>query len=216
MKRIFISRSLHLSSSIRSIAKDHFLLDQSLIEFSPLEFEDPRADWVFFYSRNGVKYFFEGGNYQLYPYLWACMSEGTADELSQYVTDISFVGNGSPEEIATAYDEHIQSDEATCFIRAKHSLDSINHILKNEKDYSIPVYDNKLIQDIPSQVFDILIFTSPMNVDAWFTQRKYNNEILLAIGDTTANHLKSYGVKDVIISNRPSEDSIAKSLKSIL
>ena len=216
MKNIFISRSLNSLSPIRNTARNHVLIDRSLIEFSPIEFEEPRADWIFFYSRNGVKHFFKGGNYELYPYLWACLSEGTADELSHYVTDISFVGNGSPDEVATAYKDLITPDKITCFIRAEHSLDSINKSIGNDNDFSIPVYNNKPSQTIPSQPFDILIFTSPMNVDAWFNKRKYNDERIISIGKTTAKHLQGYGIKDIITSNRPSEEAIAESLKHLL
>ena len=216
MKKIFISRSLNPSSPIRNIARDHVLVDQSLIEFSPIDFEEPRADWIFFYSRNGVKYFFEGGNYALYPYLWACMSEGTADELSHYVTDISFIGNGSPEDVTLKYVDHIKPTEVTCFIRAEHSLDSINKNIENDSNFSIPVYHNTPTQSIPTQKFDIIIFTSPMNVDAWFKKRAYNNECLISIGNTTAKHLEKYGIKDVIVSRQPSEEAIAKSLQALL
>lgn len=216
MKNIFISRSLNPSSPIRNITGDHVLLDQSLIEFSPIDFEEPRADWIFFYSRNGVKYFFEKGNYELYPYLWACMSEGTADELSHYITDISFIGNGSPTEVASAFIDQIKPGDVTCFIRAEHSLDSVNKSIGNVVDFSIPVYNNIPSQSIPSQEFDILIFTSPMNIDAWFKKRKYKNESFIAIGQTTAKHLKQYGVKNVIVSNHPSEEAIANSLKELL
>lgn len=216
MKNIFISRSLKPSSPIRNIEGGHVLVDQSLIDFSPIDFEEPRADWIFFYSRKGVKYFFEGGNYELYPYLWACMSEGTADELSHYVTDISFIGSGTPEEVSAMYVDHIQPSKVTCFIRAEHSLDSVKKNIENEVDFSIPVYSNKPSQDIPTQKFDILVFTSPMNVDAWFKKRKYNNEYLISIGNTTAKHIEGYGLKNVIIASQPSEEAIAKSLEPLL
>ena len=216
MKRIFISRNLEPNSPIKKIAKGHNLVSKSLIHFSPLPFEEPQADWIFFYSRNGVKYFFEQGNYALYPYLWACMSEGTANELSQYVTDISFIGNGTNEQIASAFEAQLHSDSITCFIRAEHSLDSIKTHLKRTEDFSIPVYRNTLIEVIPIQKFDILIFTSPMNVDAWMKQRTITNEKIITIGNTTGSYLKSKGIRDVIIAEAPSEVSLADCLSNIL
>ena len=216
MKKIFISRNIKDSSPIRQILTDHFIKDQSLIEFSALDFDTPRADWIFFYSRNGVKYFFEGGNYALFPYLWACMSEGTADELSHYVTDISFVGKGTPEEVASTYKNTIKASEVTCFIRAEHSLDSINKSLSHKNDFSIPVYRNQPSSNIPTEDFDVLIFTSPMNVDAWMNKRTIRNERVISIGSTTANHLKKLGIKRVITANNPSEKAIAQSLITLL
>lgn len=216
MKRIFVSRSLKPSSPIRKIAEGCEIIAQSLIKFSALDFEEPKADWIFFYSRNGVKYFFENSNYHLYPYLWACMSKGTAEELSQYVTDISFVGEGGPKEVAQTYQAYVAPDQITCFVRAENSLDSIHKTLNNLKDFSIPVYLNIPVENAPDQDFDILIFTSPMNVDVWMQNRKYNQEIIISIGQTTADHLKTYGIDDVIVADAPSETAIAKCLGAVV
>ncbi len=217
MKNVFISRVLQPSSPIKDVIGNNQIVAISLIQFSALDFDVPQADWVFFYSRNGVKYFFENGNYELYPFLWACMSKGTADELSHYVTDISFIGNGNPEEVANSYKNIIGTKEVTCFIRAENSLDSIHKRLDRPNDYSIPVYKNSPIQDIPKQKFDILIFTSPMSADAWFQNTRYNNEDIIAIGPTTADHLlNTYGIKNVTIAESPSEKAIANCLQSLL
>ena len=216
MKRIFTSRHLDDSSPIKKIADGHQLVAKSLLQFSPIAFEAPKADWIFFYSRNGVKYFFEQGNYALFPYLWACMSEGTADELSNYVTDISFVGTGNPEKITKAFKAETPSDPISCFIRAENSLDSINSQLNRPNDFSIPVYKNTPITEIPTQEFDILIFTSPMNVDAWLKKRTIISEKVIAIGNTTGNYLNSLHIKDVIVAKKPSEDSIAACLSEIV
>ena len=216
MKNIFISRSLKPTSPIRIAADKHQITAQSLIEFSALEFEEPKADWIFFYSRNGVKFFFKNGNYELYPYLWACMSKGTADELSHYVTDISFVGDGNPEEVAHSFKASVENSHVTCFVRAENSIDSVHKILNKPKDFSIPVYRNIPNNNVPDEDYDILIFTSPMNVDVWFQSRNYNQEKVISIGQTTANQLKMYDIEDVIIAESPSEESIAKSLKVLL
>lgn len=217
MKNVFISRVLQPKSPIKNVIGNNQLVAKSLIQFSALNFEIPQADWVFFYSRNGVKYFFENGNYELYPYLWACMSEGTADELSHYITDISFIGKGKPEEVANSYKSAVNPEQVTCFVRAENSLDSIHKRIDQPKDFSIPVYKNSPINDIPKQKFDILIFTSPMSADVWFENTEYSNEKIISIGPTTADHLlNNYGIENVIIAESPSEESIANCLRSLL
>lgn len=216
MKKIFISRELKPSSPLKKALADHDMIDRSLINFSGLPIETPRADWIFFYSRNGVKYFFQEGNYALFPYLWACMSDGTAEELSQYINDISFVGNGNPEEVAKAYNEIARPNEVTCYIRAQNSQDSIHKLLSRKNDFSVPVYNNQINSELPDEKFDILIFTSPMNVDAWFQKRKHNGEQILAIGNTTSNQLLKYGINNIIVAEKPSEASIVHALQQIL
>ncbi|MEM9547219.1 MAG: uroporphyrinogen-III synthase [Bacteroidota bacterium] len=217
MKRVFISRNLKPSSPIRKVLGNHTFLDISLIRFGKLDFEAPQADWIFFYSRNGVRYFFQDNNYELYPFLWACMNEGTADELSHYVTNISFVGNGTPNEVAQSFKIEINTNQVVCFIRAKNSMDSILKQLGESHHFSIPVYTNDPIDGAPDQSFDILIFTSPLNVDAWFKSNPYKNEKVISIGNTTADHIKeSIGITNVIVAEHPSEEAIAKRLKQIL
>lgn len=217
MKRIFISRSLDPSSPIRQIAHQHEIIDESLLRFSALEFEMPEADWIFFYSRNGVRFFFEQGNYALYPYLWACMSEGTADELSQYVQDISFVGNGNPEDVAASLMNSISPSENICFVRAQISKDSVRELTNRTSDFSLPIYDNVIADKNPSGNFDILIFTSPMNADAWFEKADHRGESIISIGPTTAKHLKDrYGIDEVLVAPKPSEKGIADCLQQIL
>jgi len=216
LKKIFVSRSLSPTSPIKTSVGSNQLIAKSLIDFSPLSFEAPEADWIFFYSRNGVKYFFENGNYALYPYLWACMSKGTADELSHYVTDISFVGSGFPEDVARTFKNTIKQDQVTCFIKAKNSLDSIKKNLNQSQDFSISVYNNNPVEDIPNEEFDILVFTSPMNVDAWFAKRRYQDEKVISIGDTTDRRLKDHNIHNALVASSPSEDSLAKSILQIV
>ena len=214
MKKIFVSRDLSTSSPIRDIAQDHYLVAQSLIDFGARDFEPPKADWIFFYSRNGVRFFFEKGNFELYPYLWACLGEGTADELSHYITDISFIGEGDPEKVAEDFQSIVASDDVTCYIRAENSMDSVRKIIDRPDDFSIPVYSNSPSRKIPKEKFDILIFTSPLNADAWFEQNPYQNEHIISIGTTTEAHLNDkYGIKDVLVATSPTEESMAECLE---
>ena len=216
MKRIFISRKLSYDSPIRIVAKGHFIKDQSLIQFSPLEFDPPEADWVFFYSRNAVRFFFEETNLELHPYQYACLSHGTAEELSKYVLDIAFIGNGKPKEVAQQFQEIRKPYEPVCFIRANNSVDSVHNIMKSENSFSIAVYDNKPIEDIPVEDFDILIFTSPMNVDVWFGANEYKDQPIIVIGNTTESAVKKYNIENIKIAKEPSEEAIAQMLIELL
>ena len=215
-KRIFVSRKLAEESPILSVANDSFVHGQSLIEFKPLQFDRPEADWIFFYSRNAVKYFFEADNYELYPYSWATLSQGTADELSKYTLDIDFIGNGKPHEVAEQFVATLGPSEQTCYIRAQHSIDSVRTLIENSSDFSVPVYSNNPVQDLPTDDFDILIFTSPMNVNCWFDTYKYREQMIIAIGDTTANALNIKGVVKVLVAEEPSEKAISEILRNCL
>ena len=56
--KIFISRALSEGSPIFDLSQELIVKDQSLISFNALRFDAPEADWIFFYSRNAVRYFF--------------------------------------------------------------------------------------------------------------------------------------------------------------
>lgn len=215
-KSIFISRSLGPNSPLRKVAVSHSVTDLSLIKFSPLEFDDPESDWIFFYSRNAVRYFFENKNYELYPYQYACMSSGTADELNKYILDISFVGNGKPEEVARQFHQERKPYEKVCFIRAKNSMDSVYKLVGMEQDFSTPVYNNIAIDVIPTVQYDILIFTSPMNADAWFAKNKYIGQPIIVIGSTTKAAVLKYSDEACIVASEPSEVGIADALSRML
>ena len=153
---------------------------------------------------------------ELYPYQYACLSAGTAEELGKYVLDISFVGNGKPEEVAQLFQETRKQHEPVCFIRANNSVDSVHNLLKSDNTFSIPVYDNQPIEEIPVEDFDILIFTSPMNVDAWFSKNKYVDQEIIVIGSTTKNAVLRHVNRDVLVANEPSEDGITKLLLELV
>ena len=215
-KKIFISRTITQESPIREVAKNAVITDVSLIQFSSLPFEVPQSDWIFFYSRNGVKYFFEDSNYELFPYTWACMSSGTAEELSKYVLDISFIGKGLPTQVSSDFQKMLGPNESVTFIRAENSIDSIKNIMNSNNATSIAVYNNQPKKNIPTDGFDILIFTSPMNVESWMDHNVYKEEIVIAIGETTASTLSKYKISKLLIAEEASENGIAKVLESIL
>lgn len=215
MQKVFISRNLHDSSPIRKIDGID-IKDRSLIHFEKIPFDPPEADYIFFYSKNGVRYFFDTPGIVFYPYQWACIGRGTADLLSEYVQDIAFVGSGDPEFVAEAYKRQIPDINVTCFIRAQNSKDSINTLINNPNDFSLAVYNNTPVDNVPDDHFDILVFTSPLNAESWLKYQKVTTEKVIAIGKTTAEHLASEAIKGVVVADNPSEEAIAKCIRNIL
>ena len=143
------------------------------------------------------------------------MGEGTANTLLEYVQDVGFVGEGSPEMVAQAYGKLVSDIQKTCFIRAENSMDSIHKILSRPQDASIPVYSNRPKSTIPEESFDILIFTSPLNAKAYFARKTYQEEKIIAIGPTTANTLKQLQLP-CSVAEEPSESGIARRLREVL
>ena len=104
MPKIFISRQLQKESIFRKrLQESGFeVLAQSLIDFFPESFlKLPQADWLFFYSKKGVQFFFKNKPKNFSKKTkWAAMGEGTATALAHQNISLDFIGDGSPETTA--------------------------------------------------------------------------------------------------------------------
>lgn len=217
-KRIFISRTLNEDSPFQSLKKEGIeVIDLSLIQFSKISIVDyPKTDWIFFYSKNGVKYFFEQESHST-SNQYAVMGPGTAS-MFYNITGRSpkYTGQGDPLIVADQFIKH-ESGKSILFVKAKNSKDSIRDLISEQLIcHDIIVYDN-VIKDaghIPS--CDVLVFTSPKNAEAYFSSRKYKNEKLIALGKTTETYLRQHMGIEASYCEKPSEENLFKLVKNHL
>ena len=75
------------------ITKNIQLSGFSLIDFAAENnWEFPECDWIFFSSKNAVKFFFAKNNVLGHQKI-ACVGDGTFKVLSKYVNRVDYVGN---------------------------------------------------------------------------------------------------------------------------
>jgi|GEM_PF-24916 len=199
------------------------IIGQSLIQFSPTLFASiPIVDWIFFYSKNGVKFFLETAkkNQLLKHKLavkWAVMGEGTAKALLAYKIQPDFIGNGQPKATAQAFGK-IAAGQKVLFPRAKNSKKSIQRLLTQQIDQvDLVVYENEIKSNLSIPFCEILTFTSPLNAQAYFQKYPINpKQKVIAIGKTTYKALKKLGLKHIILANQPSEKGMATAVKNVL
>lgn len=220
---IFISRKLKKNSPFRQALEGSAvsIIDQSLVAFQPIPFDDfPTTDWLFFYSKNGVKYFLEqldkNQHHQL-PKI-GTIGRGTAEYLKEnYDLVADFVGTGNPVETAAAF-HAVLEQETVLFIQAKHSKQSIQQLLPATAfTQNLVVYDNTPSLDFDIPTVDILVFTSPLNVLTYFG--KYNLQSyqkVVAIGTSTRHALVQIGITDIITAATPHEQSLATACLKII
>ena len=217
MASIFISREIDHNKWTAVLGENHNVVGQSLISFSPMYFDMPSTNWVFFYSQKGVKYFFEQSHGQLAPYKWAAIGPKTASLLSEYVLDIDFIGNGVPIDTAKLFATNVELHETICFVRAKYSKQSIQKLMPVlYQTESVVVYANEISNQVPSDAFDVLIFTSPLNAESYFSKRTLADEKVIAIGGTTAQMLEDLGIPEVITPKVPKEDAIIELILDLI
>lgn len=215
---IFISRKLPKDSPFLEIltSKGYTIIDESLLEFAPVPFSCPKdADWLFFYSKKGVEYFFETAPAFPERVKFAALGEGTAQLLAQYIEKVDFVGEGHPETVAENF-KHKTQNQKICFVQAKNSQQSVQKLLvPHAQTQNLVVYDNIISAQPLSQAAQnaqILVFTSPLNVEA-FAQKaelQISRYFCAAIGNTTAKKLVDLGHTNPSIAENPSEMALAE------
>ena len=191
--------------------KENFeVIGTSLIAYTALPFEEiPAVDWIFFYSKKGVEYFLQGLSIPISPAIQlAAMGTGTANKLIEKGYEPRFIGTGLPNETAQLFLEYADSQKVL-FPRAVRSMRSIQTILKQK----IAVYDLEVYANRPKKSFHItpvscLVFTSPLNVEAYFNHYIYEQQLVIAIGPTTLKVLNKLNIP-CHMAKEPTEKALA-------
>lgn len=229
MASIFITRDLLPDSVFQSKLKSvgFEVHGESLIQFDPVQFtEVPKADWVFFYSKNAVRFYFEGlqnpdfwkGKQlrqgpprKMQSVKYAAYGSATAAYLHQHHNvQVQFVGSAKPKRTAEAL-MVMAAGQRILFPCAKQSRHSLYKYIRYKTDAEkLIVYDNYIKEDFDIPKSDILVFTSPLNAKAYFQKYKIiKKQKIIAIGRTTSTALKRIGIPKLSIAKFPSEEALA-------
>ena len=218
--KIFISRYLAAESPfLLNLANwQAEIIGFSLVDFVEIKIEKlPVADWLFFYSKTAVDFFIKQFQNQIYNYKIACLGEATAAHLNFcYQIHADFIGSGEAKSSAQNLLKLLK-EEKICFVQAQNSLQSVSQIIDNQLDSSVLViYDNIKKNDFENPNADVLVFTSPLNVEAYFD--KYAllpKQKVVSIGKTTAQKLNKIGIWDILTAEKPDENHLAKKILEI-
>lgn len=198
MASLFISRSLSDDSPIRTWCEQRAieLVDKSLLQFQSVSFGRlPREiDWIFFYSPRAVNFFF-GAHPTLPPKVrFAAIGHGTAQKITALGYVPHFVGNGDPGRTAAAFGSSVRGCKVL-FPQARRSRRSVEILLSDHiAASSLVVYDNQVAPLLFEQTFATMIFTSPMNVEAFLAHNKVPaGSRVVALGPSTAGALEHLG-----------------------
>ena len=199
------------------ITKNIQLSGFSLIDFiAENNWEFPVCDWIFFTSKNAVKFFFAKNNVLGHQKI-ACVGDGTFKVLSKYVHRVDYVGN--------AVDTHLIGKEfakiigkAICFFPISNiSKRTIQQYLQKNQVIEAVVYQTLITQltNIPST--DIVVLTSPSNTINYQQIKGFqSNQILIAMGPSTAQQIKDLNLNNIIIqTTKPGEIGIVDCLNNI-
>ncbi|EFK59462.1 hydroxymethylbilane synthase [Sphingobacterium spiritivorum] len=202
---IFISRDIDENTYFaRAMAKHNIQLDaRSLIRIYPIINKlDPfilkHVDWVFFASRNGIDHFFS-----LDPQLRkhtriGVVGRGSEEALRKYDRVADFSGDDfgiHTDEIGLEFAK-IANGQTVLFPRAKDSLETIQKAMSADtKIIDMPVYETVLDENVASTTAEVLIFTSPSNVEAYFIDNLIEpGQQIISIGKSTGAKIAEMGL----------------------
>ena len=219
----FITRQLNAGSKFKELlSRAGWKVEgESLVEFSPLPFREiPAADWIFFTSRNAVRFFFENIENQsitIPKVKWAALGKATAGALAEFTGHIDFKGTGDPATSAAAFQSQFQTkDDVILFPAARRSELSLQTLLASRfRCVRLEVYDNRPVAEPPFSRADVLVFTSPMNAAAYFSKHRLEKgQRVVAIGETTAKALGESGIFDIRVAAEATEKGLAEAVLS--
>lgn len=194
---VFITRDLRPWDLLLRVLKDngYTIEGRSLIEIVSIPFDEiPRTSWIFFSSKHAVKHFFdqepEIGNAKL-----AAVGKGTSDMLRRYGKKADFIGYSTDTRLTGKQFAAAAGSSLVLFPQAKGSLRTIQQQFKQGQVIDLVVYETVKKNEAPVPKADIIVFTSPSNVEAFFEKNKFSDDQkAIAMGDATGNALKKFGV----------------------
>ena len=198
---VFISRDFRKNDFLKNCMEGngYKVFGQSLIEIKQIPMRKfVKTDWVFFSSKNSVKHFFEQKP-DVEGTKFGAVGKSTAEAIRKYGKRAEFIGSSDDTRLTGKKFSALVGSKTVLFPQAKASMRTIQlQLSKKENVKDVVVYEaiknsNFLLPIVDCQ---LLIFTSPSNVDAFFEKNKISEEQkVIAMGDATANALKKYKVK---------------------
>tara|TARA_Y100000589_G_scaffold144780_1_gene138379 strand:- start:4495 stop:4923 length:429 start_codon:yes stop_codon:yes gene_type:complete len=124
------------------------------------------------------------------------VGRGTHRELIKYVPEIDFVGDSvNINDVGKAFVKKVK--DGTCLFPVSNiSKRTIQKYFPNqEKTHDLIVYNTIEKNNFQDPKADVLIFTSPSNVRAYFSKLEAKEgQRIVSIGPTTEKELKKFGI----------------------
>ena len=195
---VFITRTNRTKSYLRNVLEGNgFKLEErALIEIVPVSFGFlPDCEWIFFSSKHAVKHFFDQ-NPKLSKQKFGCVGKSTSEALRLFGHRADFIGSSLDTRMTGKQFASLTGSLKVLFPQAKESMRSIQQqFVKLENVFDLAVYETLKKNDGPMPLADIVVFTSPSNVEAWFENYIFQkNQKAIAMGDATSSALRKHKI----------------------
>ncbi len=205
-KNVFITRELPETSYLRKALEKHEveIEDRSLIKtYATINKLDPyilkRVEWVFFSSKNAIEYFFKLDPPLSKQVKFGVLGRASEDALRRYGKIADFNGEAEGIDTTDIAEEFAKLANGTTilFPGAKDSLRTVQKALSAEtKIIELTVYETVMDEGIKPSFAQVLIFTSPSNVEAYFVDNLLEpDQQVICIGKSTGKKFDEMGAK---------------------
>jgi hydroxymethylbilane synthase len=199
-KKVFVTKNLNENDYLpNALNRLGFVVEgASLIEFKEIKIRFlPRTEWIFFSSKHAVRYFFNQKPNIEKTVKFGCVGSSTAAELRSFGHRANFIGQSTDIKLVGKQFSSIVGSHSVLFPIARGSMQSIQwQMVKRDSVINLEVYAtlNKS-KEIPDD-FDVVIFTSPSNVESYFEKNKWlPTQKAIAMGEATGKALEKLKIK---------------------
>ncbi len=199
-QKVFISRDYKDSDYLqRTLTKLGFEIEgKSLIEFKEIKIRElPKTEWVFFSSKHAVQFFLDQKP-KLENVKFGCIGSSTSQELRKYGYRADFIGASTDIKLVGKQFAAKVGSLKVLFPIAKDSMQSIQwQMPKRDNAINLNIYHTIKHSIEVSKDCQILVFTSPSNVEAYFEKNKLlPHQKIIAMGDATATSLMRLKIRN--------------------
>lgn len=203
---VFITRQLPESSYLRKALEKHGINieDRSLIKTFPIikkldPFIFKQVDWIFFSSKNAIEYFFGLQPEFRKKTKFAVLGRASEEMLRRHGYKPDFNGEGEGIDTAEIAEEFakVANGQTILFPGAKDSLRTIQRALNaDSRVIDLPIYETVMEEQVERTSANVLIFTSPSNVEAYFIHNLLEpGQQVICIGKSTGKKFDEMGVR---------------------
>lgn len=198
-QKIFITKTFkendYLASALKRLKFE--VEGKSLIEFKQIRIKElPKTEWIFFSSKHAVRYFFNQ-NPVLENVKFGCIGTSTSAELRAFNRRADFIGQSTDIKLVGKQFSCKVGNARVLFPIARGSMQSIQwQMVKRDNVINLEVYATLKHSVEISSENEIVIFTSPSNVEAYFEKNTIHpHQKIIAMGESTGKALEKLKFK---------------------
>lgn len=217
---VVITRDLYDDSFFKNVLEGNGYKVEGLsfIETKKVAIKEvPATDWIFFASSNAVDFFFTQEPQLKAKVKFGVIGKATELTLQKYGRNAAYVGKINDTKVIAQKFAKTVGEETVLFPQAKGGLRTVQQQFSDASRLTdLVVYETVKREDPKIPKADVFVFTSPSNVESFFTKGKISaKQKVVAIGASTEKKLKEFGIEQCVLPASFDEVGLAEAVFGI-